>query len=126
MRFDTNVDDMVVLVVDQKHQSYGQIGKMLYHDWKEYGGIGVRFSDGQTEEFYDGLIKGDPPSKIRRFYRHADDKGKEYDYQNVGPASLQREFVVHGGDLEKLARQYRLLFYEDLPPIINRSRFSKI
>jgi len=115
MAFDTRVEDMVVLVVDRDHQRHGQIGAMLYHDWKEYGGIGVKFPNGNTEEFYDGIMRGDAPSKIQRFYRQADDKGREFDSEGGGPNSFQRKYLEHGENLEKLTEQYRILFGEELP-----------
>jgi len=90
---------------------------MLYHDWREYGGIEVKFSDGKTEEFYDRIMKGDPPSKIQRFYRHVDEKGKEFDSKNVGPISFQRKYVELGGNLEQLTKEYNTLFGEDLPQV---------
>ena len=121
MAFDTKIEDMVVLVVDREHEKHGQIGTMLYHDWKEYGKIEVKFPDGNTEEFYDGIMKEDAPSKIQRFYRHADDKGRKFDSEGVGPISFQREYLEHGGNLEQLAEQYRTLFDEDLPQMPKNS-----
>ena len=121
MAFDTRVEDMVVLVTDKEHPRYGQIGKMLYHDWVEYGGIGVEFSDGHKEEFHDGVIKGDPPSKIKRFYRHVDSAGTNFDNERVGPAFFQREFTQCGGDLENLTKRYKSLFNEDLPQMPTNS-----
>jgi hypothetical protein len=115
MAFDTRVKDIVVLVVDREHTRHGQIGAMLYHDWREYGEIGVKFPDGNTEEFYDGIMKGDDPSKIQRFYRLTDDRGRKFDSEGCGPVSFQRQYLEHGGDLEQLAKQYRALFEEDLP-----------
>lgn len=47
MKFDTIVKDIVVLVVDNTHPRHGQIGEMLYHDWKEYGGIGENLPEFQ-------------------------------------------------------------------------------
>ncbi len=121
MAFDTRVEDMVVLVTDREHERHGQIGTMLYHDWKEYGGIGVKFPNGNTEEFYDGIMKGDSPSKIRRFYRHADDKGRKFDSKGVGPVSFQRQYLENGGNLEQLTEEYRVLFGEDLPQMPDNS-----
>ncbi len=121
MKFDTKIEDMVVLVVDREHQRHGQIGTMLYHDWMGYGGIGVKFPDRNTEEFYDGIMKGDAPSKIQRFYRHSDDKGRKFDSKGTGPVSFQRKYLEHGGELEQLAEQYRTLFNEDLPQIPENS-----
>jgi hypothetical protein len=115
MLLDAHVMDMIVLVVDRESQRHGQVGKMLYHDWREFGGIGVEFADGRQEEFYDGIIKGDPPSKIKWFYRRVDDKANEFDAKSIGPASFQREFVEHGGKLEEAAKEYRTLFGEELP-----------
>jgi len=109
----TSVDDMVVLVVDQEHQRHGQIGRMLYHDWRESGDIGVSFSDGSMEQFYDGIMNCDSHPKIKRFYRHRNILGTGYDEKNVGPASFQKEFAEHGGSPEKLAEQYRALFHDD-------------
>lgn len=118
MAFNTNVSDMVALVVDETHPRYGEIARILYHDWREYGEISVEFPNGDTEEFYDGLMKGDDPSKIKRFYRHADKEGIEYDSEGIGPASFQREFLNCDGTLEKLAQDYRILFDEDLPEVL--------
>ncbi|HLC87011.1 MAG TPA: hypothetical protein VJH65_01910 [Candidatus Nanoarchaeia archaeon] len=67
-----SVDDIVVLVVDKNHPRYGEIGKMLHHDWMDYGEITVKFEDGELEVFYDGIMKGDSPPKIRWFYRKDD------------------------------------------------------
>jgi hypothetical protein len=121
MKFDTRVEDLVVLVTDRTHGRHGQIGAMLYHDWREYGQVGVKFSDEKREEFYDGIMEGDFPSKIQRFYRHADEKGKEYDSENAGPSSFQRKYLELGGSLEQLAEQYRVLFGEDLPQMPENS-----
>jgi hypothetical protein len=38
MKFDTRVEDLVVLVTDRTHGRHGQIGAMLYHDWSENAG----------------------------------------------------------------------------------------
>ena len=115
MAFDINIRDLVVLVVDKEHPRYCQIGKMLYHNWSDCGEIGVKFPDGKSEEFYDGMIKGDPPSKIKRYYRLLDCKGMKFDSKGGGPASFQKEFLKHSGNLESLAKQYKTLFNADLP-----------
>ena len=112
----TNVKDMVVLVVDPNHLRYGQVGRMLYHDWQEYGGIGVMFRDGIAEEFYDGLMKGDPKSKINRYYRHLNEKGLRFNKDGAGLRTLQDDFLkLQKGNLEELAEQYRDVFHENLP-----------
>ena len=111
-----DIGNMIVLVTDKEHPRYQQVGKMLYHDWRESGIVGVQFSDGHEEEFSDGLLVGDSHSKIKRFYRRRDSTGELYDdSENAGPLSLKAEFVKQGGSLEELAEQYRLLFDEDLP-----------
>jgi len=117
MAFNPNVavDDMVVLVVDKIHPRKGSIGRMLYHDWREYGGIEVQFADGHKEEFYDGIMNGDPPCKISRFYRHVDDRTALFDSRGVGPRAFITAFRELEGNIEKLSADYRVLFGEDFP-----------
>ncbi len=64
----TSVDDIVMLVIDKNNKRFGQLGRLSWHDWNEYGVYRVSFAH-EAEDFPDGLCKGDPPSPVKAFYR---------------------------------------------------------
>lgn len=108
-----NVNDMAVLVTDKSNPRYGQIGKMDYHDWNNSGEIGVIFSDGKLEKFYDD----DNPQRIRSYYRHKDTNAMKFDAKGVGPSSFERDFLALSvGGLEKLSEECRKLFEQPQTP----------
>ena len=109
----TSVEDLVVLVIDPANTRYGQIGKLCWHDWIEYGNYIVQFSNGKEEIFPDGLCKDDSPSSVRLFYRHNDTEGQKFDEKDAGPVSLLRTFneLEIKGDIYSM---YRDLFGSDL------------
>lgn len=112
---DTPTDDLVVLVVEHDNPRFGQIGKLLYHDWREYGMLGVVFPGGEFEEFYDGIMKGDSPPAVGLYYRHADEKGDMFDKKDLGPRGFKKKFLeLEVGDIEVLEEKYKSLFDEDL------------
>lgn len=116
---DIHVDDCVVLVFQKGNERFGEIGRLEYHDWREYGMYGFVFADGNRKEFYGGIMKDDKPSAVRVFYRHRDDKGISLDKKGKGPESFKREFLGLDlediEDLEFLAREREALFNESLP-----------
>lgn len=60
MTFDVSIDDCVALIVDPDHSHYGQTAQITGHDWKEYGKLFVKCSDGEEFEFDDGMESGSP------------------------------------------------------------------
>ena len=105
------VENTVVLVTDRSHSRFGQLGRLLEHDWMEYGIYVVGFSD-KTERFNDGLCKGDPKSPVRVFYGVRNEKGREFDEERAGPFSLIETYLNLGFDLKTFAEKYETVFGE--------------
>ncbi len=118
MTFDpyVNVEDIVVLVINPKNSKFGQLGKLIEHDWREYGVYQVSFPGEPLTQFPDGICKGDPPSPVRIFYRFGDEVGKTFDAKNASISELKKLYQqLKIGNLESLAQKYERLFNEKLP-----------
>ena len=98
------IADLVAIVIDEHHQRYGSLAKVLIHDWADSGKIFVQYCDGTYETFQDGIMKGDSPSPIARYIRHP--KGTE----EVNIYQLQIEYLKRGGTIPKLRDEYQTLF----------------
>ena len=111
-KFSTRIEDIVALCVDEKQPEFGHIGKVVYHDWTEFGIIGVMFADGNIFDFEDGVCAGDNLSSVARYYRHSDDPGRAFDrIKNEGPISFLRKYLeLNVGDLRQLSKEYEILF----------------
>lgn len=103
----THVSDIVVLVIDEYDPRYGQIGRLWWDD-SEYGTYGVKFKDGGSEEYSDG---------IERFYRGKDkEKEKGWEQYNRTIKDLKATFLeLDVGSIERLKKDYKELFGEELP-----------
>nr|MBI4156310.1 hypothetical protein [Candidatus Woesearchaeota archaeon] len=114
----THVDDVVVLVTDENNARSGQIGKLVEHDWKEYGQFYVIFKDDKIEKFPDGWMKDDPTSPVKTFYRKNDSRREEFDKEEAGLKSfIQTYLKLDIGSIERLKKDYQNIFGEELPQI---------
>jgi hypothetical protein len=123
--FEQSLENYIILVIDKTHPKYGEIGKVLYYDWAEFGYIDVIFSDGIEDSFYDGKLMDDPNTKIKIFNRdfeenrdiRKNDKRKNIKRREEPGLEkfFQEYFLNFSGELEILKPQYKLLFKEDLP-----------
>ena len=113
MTFDPSTDtrDITVLVVDKDHPRFGDIGRLIAHDWREYGIYHVEFGENDSEKFPDGLLKGEQ-TPVRIFYRHEDAQGKFHDsWDGSGFGGLKKEYLRLGvGDLASLVEKYKSVF----------------
>jgi hypothetical protein len=117
MPFDpyVKVEDIAVLVIDRNHPRFGQLGRLTFHDWQEYGIYSVAFQDGSVD-VPDGLCAGDPPSPVKIFYRFGDEVGRTFDAKKAGLEELKRLHQELGiGTLESLAEKYESAFHQPMP-----------
>ncbi|MBW2969019.1 hypothetical protein KY314_02795 [Candidatus Woesearchaeota archaeon] len=110
----TNIRDMVVLIVDPVHNEYGQLGQITWHDWRESGDMGIRFSDEDEIVLPDGNLEGDKWRPIKSFYRHDDETGRVFDSnRKAGLKGLKELYLsLNLGGLEELQEKYFELFGE--------------
>ena len=111
---ETHIDNLVVLVTDKNDERFGQIGKLLMHDWKEYGIYWVEFKDGKTKDYPDGWETGIKP--VRTFYRINYERREHYEKQDCALTAFKNTYLgLKVGDIEKLKQEYKELFKEELP-----------
>lgn len=111
----TSVEGLVVLFKDPKHKLFGNIGKLILHDWKEYGQYYIVVLDKKEITVPDGICKGDPPSPVKLFYRYNDWENNIWDEKKQGLNSFKEEYLsLRVGDLEKLRKEYKAIFGEEL------------
>jgi hypothetical protein len=53
------VGDIVAFVVDPNHERFGERASVGVHDWRESGDVWVRFADGTSAPFHDGMMSDD-------------------------------------------------------------------
>ena len=110
------VEDVVILVTDRDNPRFGQVGALYAHDWSDLGRYHVRFNDGELVEYPDGIIKGDSPSPVRKFYRHPDGEyAAEMEKLDQGLNDFKAACFELGLDPERVGKQYFALFGRFLP-----------
>ncbi len=123
----SDVKDLVALVDSKEHPKHMQIGKVIYHDWRESGEIGIEFPNGSFDKFDDDYITKNGSLGLKRFYRHLDGEGKNIDFnKSAGPVSFQKYFLEQGGNLKEMSKQYEVLFGEVLPKVNLSKTYAKL
>lgn len=97
----------VVLVINEKHQYYGDIGRVVYHD-KRREKINVEFPNEDMISFSEDSSKNNSDD-LSMFYR-LNDEICDPDLE-----ALQESFIENGGRKIDLEKQYKILFGKDFP-----------
>jgi hypothetical protein len=103
-----SVDNIAVLVIDRNHARFGELGRLMAHDWKENGDYIVRFPKGdEITHFPDNS----QTPQVKNFYAFRDDMGRKYDEDGLGPFGLIRNFLdLKCGDLRDFVNRYEAAF----------------
>ena len=105
---DTPVAACQAVVIDPAHQRFGQVAAIRYHDWQEYGVLGLTFPCGETGEFRDGLLSDDlelPQATVFHRKDAADILRLQANLPQIRPTLAAFTAVVGTEDLPREFRQ---------------------